>query len=235
MGGVLTLPELNSGEKHPGLLLIYEAFGLGPEMKRVARDFAREGYVVLIPDLFDRGPKALCVAQALRAISTQQGKQYADLEAARRWLAARPEVDGTRLGVVGFCLGGGFALVLATTGKYRVAAPFYGEAPKSMPQSCPIVASFGGRDEVYSKGAPILKKNLESLGIPHDVKVYPEAGHSFYTATQAGLFGYLGGILPMHASHHEESARDARARVLAFFREHLDGNEIREAKEALDA
>lgn len=235
MGGVLTLPTLNDGERRPGLVVIHDAFGLGPEMRRVAREFAHEGYVVLIPDLFDRGLKALCVARALRAISTQKGRSFADLEAARRWLVARPEVDRERLGVVGFCLGGGFALVLAMGGKYRVSAPFYGEVPKAMPQSCPVVASFGGRDEVYAKGAPVLKKHLEVLGVAHDVKVYPEAGHSFYTATPAGLLGYLGGVLPMHSAHHEESARDARLRVLAFFREHLDGQAAQEAKEVQGA
>ncbi|MDQ3031991.1 MAG: dienelactone hydrolase family protein [Myxococcota bacterium] len=221
--GVLTLPAIAHGEPRPALLLVYEVFGLVPEMKRVAQDLANEGYVVLIPDLFDRGPKPICIARAVRAISQQKGQPLDDLEAARRWLAARPEVDASRLGVIGFCMGGGFALVLAMTGRYQVAAPFYGQAPATMSSSCPVVASFGGRDLSFAKFAPRLRKNLEELGVPHDVKLYPEAGHSFYTHTPAGVMGFLGSIGPMRAGHHEESARDAHARILAFFREHLDG------------
>ena len=223
MPGVLTIPSVDAGRPRPALLLLYEVFGLVPEMKRVARELADEGYVVLIPDLFDRGPKPLCIARAVRAISQQKGQPLDDLEAARRWLAARPEVDASRIGAIGFCLGGGFALVLAMTGRYQVAAPFYGEAPATMASSCPVVASYGGRDLSFAKFAPRLRKNLEALGVPHDVKLYPEAGHSFYTQTPAGLMGFLGGIGPMRVGHHEESARDARARIVAFFREHLDG------------
>lgn len=229
MGGVLTLPEANDGRPRPALLLIYEILGMNDEMKRVARELAKEGYIVLIPDHFDRSSKALCIARAVRAISQQKGQPLDDLEAARRWLAARPEVDAERIGVIGFCMGGGFALVLAMSGKYRVSAPFYGEAPATMPESCPVVASYGARDGVFAKFAPRLQRNLEVLGVPHDVKVYPEAGHSFYTATPAGLLGYLSGIGPMRVGYHEASARDAHARVVAFFREHLQGGETKHA------
>lgn len=223
MKGVLTLPTANDGSPRPALLLIFEVFGLVPEMKRVARELADEGYVVLIPDLFDRGPKPLCIARAVRAISQQKGLPLDDVEAARRWLVARPEVDGSRIGVIGFCLGGGFALVLAMTGRYQAAAPFYGEAPATMPRSCPVVASYGARDPTFAKFAPRLRANLERLDVPHDVKVYPDAGHSFYTHAPAGILGYLGGIGPLQAAYHEPSARDARDRVVAFFREHLGG------------
>lgn len=223
MGGVLTIPDTTSGRRRPALVMVYELLGMNDEMKRVARDLAGEGYVVLIPDVFDRGPKPLCVARTLIASSTGEGQAIADLEAARRWLAARPEVDEDRMGVIGFCMGGGFALALAMNGKYKVAAPFYGNAPDPMPQSCPVVASFGARDPRFARFAPMLRKNLEALGVPHDVKVYPDAGHSFFTQTPRGVLGYLGRIGPLHAEHHPESARDARARVVAFFREHLDG------------
>lgn len=221
--GVLTMPDLNDGRRRPGLILVYEIFGLNDEMKRVARDLADAGYVVLIPDLFERGPlKPICVARAIRSIANQEGRELDDLEASRRWLAARPEVDPERMGVIGFCMGGGFALVLAMTGKYKVAAPFYGIVPETMPRSCPVVASFGGLDAPFAKMPAKLETSLTKLGVPHDVKVYPDAGHAFYTQVPAGLMGKLGGILPIRAGYHEASARDARERVLAFFRQHLD-------------
>jgi carboxymethylenebutenolidase len=223
MGGVLTIPPSATDTRRPALLLVYEIFGMNAEMRRVARDLAAEGYVVLIPDLFDRGARPLCIARAVHAISKGEGQPLDDLEAARRWLAARPEADPERMGVIGFCMGGGFALVLAMTGRYKVAAPFYGQAPARMPQSCPVVASFGARDPQFARFAPRLRENLAALGVPHDVKVYPEAGHSFYTHAPRGILGYLGGIGPLHATHHAPSAQDAKARVLAFFREYLEG------------
>jgi carboxymethylenebutenolidase len=219
MPAVLTLPDGAEGPV-PGLLMIYEIFGMSDEMRRVARDLAAEGYAVLIPDLFARGRvRALCVAATMRTMVTGSGAAMDDLEAARRWLADRPEVDGTRLGTIGFCMGGSFALLLARTGLYKVSAPFYGRPP-DLPRSCPVVASFGGRD-LGMRGAPEkLTADLDAAGVPHDVKMYPEAGHSFFTRTP-GLKGQLVRRLPIHAEYHEASAQDAHRRVVAFFREHL--------------
>ena len=219
MPAVLTLPDEAEGPV-PGLLMIYEIFGMSDEMRRVARDLAAEGYAVLIPDLFARGRvRALCVAATMRTMVNGSGAAMDDLEAARRWLADRPEVDGTRLGTIGFCMGGSFALLLARTGLYKVSAPFYGRPP-DLPRSCPVVASFGGRD-LGMRGAPEkLTADLEAAGVPHDIKVYPDAGHSFFTRTP-GLKGQLVRRLPIHAEYHEASAQDAHRRVVAFFREHL--------------
>ena len=219
MPAVLTLPDEAEGPV-PGLLMIYEIFGMSDEMRRVARDLAAEGYAVLIPDLFARGRvRALCVAATMRTMVNGSGAAMDDLEAARRWLADRPEVDGSRLGTIGFCMGGSFALLLARTGLYKVSAPFYGRPP-DLPRSCPVVASFGGRD-LGMRGAPEkLTADLEAAGVPHDVTVYPDAGHSFFTRTP-GLKGQLVRRLPIHAEYHEASAQDAHRRVVAFFREHL--------------
>ena len=219
MPAVLTVPDGADGPV-PGVLMIYEIFGMSDEMRRVARDLAAEGYAVLIPDLFARGRvRALCVAATMRTMVTGRGAAMDDLEAARRWLAERPEVDGTRLGTIGFCMGGSFALLLARTGLYKVSAPFYGRPP-DLARSCPVVASFGGRD-VGMRGAPEkLTADLDALDVPHDVKVYPDAGHSFFTRTP-GLKGRVVRRLPIHAEYHEASAQDAHRRVVAFFEEHL--------------
>jgi carboxymethylenebutenolidase len=220
MRGILTLPS-GPQENRPGLLLIYEVLGLNEEMKRVAREFADAGYVVFIPDLFHRGPFPLCVAASIRAIMKQRGQPLDDLDAARRYLASRSEVDPARLGIVGFCMGGGFAIVLAMRGHYRAIAPFYGEVPEQLPAACPTVASVGGRDKPLSHAAGRLRSHLERLGVPHDVKVYEDAGHSFYTRQEGFVARKIGPLLPMRVGHHEPSALDAKERVITFFRDHL--------------
>jgi len=218
--GVFTVPDAGAGPG-PALVMIYEAFGMSEEMRRVARDLAADGYAVLIPDLFARGPaKPLCVAGAIRTMLRGPGRELDDLEAARGWLAEHPEVDAARIGAIGFCLGGSFALLLARTGLYRVSAPFYSTRVE-LPRSCPVVGSYGGRDR-STRGYPEkLAADLDALGVPHDVVTYPDAGHSFFTRT-AGLVGRIGPRLPIHAEYHEPSARDAHRRTVAFFREHLD-------------
>lgn len=216
--GILTVPD--GAGPFPALVMIYEAFGMTEEMKRVARDLAEDGYASVIPDLFARGPvRPLCVASVMRTAVRGRGQALDDLEAARRWLSARPEVDADRLGTIGFCLGGSFALLLARTGLYKVSAPFY-NTPVDMPRACPVVASYGARDLMVRGVATKLESQLDALGVPHDVKVYPEAGHSFYTETP-GVLGEIAKRSPMHAEHHAASAADARARIVAFFGEHL--------------
>lgn len=218
---VLTVPD-DRAAPGPALVMIYEAVGMNEEMRRVARDLAAEGYAVIIPDLFARGRvKALCVASAVRTAKRGEGRELDDLEAARRFLADRPEVDADRIGTVGFCMGGSFALLLARTGLYKVSAPFY-SGKVDLPRACPVVASYGGRD-LSTRGVPEkVAADLDAIGVPHDVVTYPEAGHSFFTRT-GGFLGKVGAVSPIHAEYHEASARDAHRRIVAFFREHLDG------------
>jgi carboxymethylenebutenolidase len=221
MRGVLTLPAGSSSAPRPGLILIYEVLGLNEEMKRVSRDLAAEGYVVLVPDLFDRGLKFLCIASAIRAMMKQKGQPIDDLEAARRYLADRPEVDRERLGVVGFCMGGGFALLLAMSGRYKVAAPFYGQVPDDMPLSCPVVASYGGKDKPLTGAAGKLRGHMERLGVDHDIKLYEDAGHSFFTHPIGFFSTKIGPMLPMHVAYDENAANDSRERMFAFLKKHL--------------
>jgi carboxymethylenebutenolidase len=216
--GVLTVPD---GEgPFPALVLVYEVFGMTDEMKRVARDLADDGYATVIPDLFARGPvRPLCVASVMRTAVIGRGRALDDLEAVRRWFADRPEIDAGRVGAIGFCMGGSFALLLARTGLYKVSAPFYSTAV-DLPRACPVVASYGGRDLGVRGVADKLEAQLDALGVPHDVKTYPEAGHSFYTETP-GVLGAIAKRLPIHAEFHEASAEDAHRRIVTFFREHL--------------
>ena len=185
----------------------------------MARELAAEGWVVLIPDLFARGAKALCVAKAIRTMRSGSGPELDDLESARRWLAERPEVDGDRIGAIGFCMGGAFALLLAETGLYKVSAPFYGRT-RDLSRACPVVASFGGRD-ASTRGYPErLTANLDRFGVPHDIAHLPR-GRPLVHDPHAGRDGPG---RPADADPRRvprASARDAHRRIVAFFREHL--------------
>jgi carboxymethylenebutenolidase len=209
------------GAALPGIVLVYEAFGLNHEMKRLADEVAAAGYAVMIPDLLSRGNWLGCIRRLMKDMSRETGRGIDDLLAARAWLGQQTFVNEQRMGIIGFCLGAGFAMVLAKAGLFQVAAPFYGPTPRSMEGSCPVVASFGSRDRVMTRSAPRLRSELERLGVPHDVKIYPDAGHGFMNQAPNAVIGLLGRISPMHAGFSGGAARDAMGRLHRFLAGHL--------------
>ncbi len=224
MRASLALPA-SGKQPRPGVLVIHELLGLNRDIRRIARRFAENGYVALAPDLFHRpGSRALCVVKTMMAMRSGRGVALDDLECARQYLGERSEVDAERLGVAGFCMGGGFALLLATTSWYRAAAPYYGQVAKTadeMRGTCPIVGGYGGRDRVFAPHGRRLKRHLETLGVAHDVEVYDDAGHS-YMSQHAESFGKkLSAIGPMKVAYDEAAAEDSWARMLSFFDEHV--------------
>ena len=96
----------------PGLVVVHEAFGLDDEMRAHAGRLAGMGFLALVPDLFARGRPAVCLARTLAALRKGQGQAFDDIDATRASLLADARCTGA-VGVIGFCLGGGFALVLA--------------------------------------------------------------------------------------------------------------------------
>ena len=156
---------------------------------------------------------------------TGSGPSFKHLAAALQFLRDREDVLSSRLGVVGFCMGGGFALSLALREDLAVSAPFYGQVPARADELegvCPVVGSFGGRDAVFAPHGRRLKRHLEKLGAEHDVKVYPAAGHSFMSQHEAGALDRLYAVGPMKVAYHHESAEDAWRRMLGFFQTHLE-------------
>ena len=209
-----------------GVVVLHEAFGLSDDIRRISLRLADHGYAALAPDFVaDDGPRFVCMVRFFQGVGqVGTGQPYRDLTAAREWLAARPGIDPRRIGVVGFCVGGGFALLHAAADPdVRVVAPFYAHLPKEddvLRGICPVVASYGGRDRSLRGAGARLEKALSAFGVAHDVRTYPEAGHSFMNV-RSGLSDRIGRMSPMRAGYVESASEDAWRRMLAFVDVHL--------------
>lgn len=114
-------------------------------------------------------------------------------------------------------------MLYAVRAPVGVAAVFYGDVPnraEALRGVCPVVASYGGRDKVFRGKAPKLTRHLETIGVPHDVKTYPDAGHAFMDQPR-GLLAWILRLSPFHVAYDEHASEDSWRRMLAFFREHL--------------
>ena len=223
--GAIALPDGDG--PHPAMVVLHEAYGLNDDIRRHTARFAREGYVAVAPDLYSSGAsRALCMVRVMRDLATRtQGGAFADIEATRRALVDRPDVDGERVGVVGFCMGGGFALAYGARGKVGAAGVNYGVVPRDRTQLegvCPVVASYGALDRTLRAAPGRLEEHLRALGVPHDIKVYEGVGHSFLSYdNKPEWMDRMPMPDPMHLGYDETASEDAWRRMLGFFAEHL--------------
>jgi carboxymethylenebutenolidase len=202
----LALPD--SSGQHPGVVVIHEAYGLNDHIKDVTRRFADEGYAALAVDLFSERNRAICMTRYMAGMLVGSVNRHGidDLKGALTFLAMLPEVDAHRLGAIGFCMGGGFAIAWACTDtRLKAIAPFYGTNPRPLEATkrlCPVVGSYPGADFTARAGRT-LDQALTRHDIRHDIKVYPGTRHSFFNDTRR--------------SYNRDAANDAWRRVLSFF------------------
>lgn len=207
----------------PGVVVVHDLFGLGDDMREQADWLAAAGYVVSVPDLFEGRRPLGCVRSAFRQLTAQEGPIFAEVERARAALASSASCTGT-VGVIGYCMGGGFALLLAGRPGWSAASVNYGMVPEDVERvlsgACPIVASYGGRDRSLPGAAARLRTVADQVGTVLDVKEYPGAGHGFLNRLVVG--SPLTPLLKvMGVGYEHEAAADAKRRILAFFDEHL--------------
>jgi carboxymethylenebutenolidase len=196
----------------PGLVVIHEIFGLNENIRGIASRFAEEGYAALAVDLFSNRNRVLCMMQLIHGMMIRplNNAVVAELQSSIAFLQGQPGVDPARIGVVGFCMGGGYALQLAVTAKgIKASSAFYGVVPKPLEafaQSCPIIGSYPEKD-FSAEGARELDAVLEKYDISHNIKFYENTQHSFFSQQRTPF--------------EVEASRDAWQRMLSFFGEHL--------------
>jgi carboxymethylenebutenolidase len=195
-------------------------FGLNDDIRRIADRFAAAGYLAYAPDLMAMGNRVACLVSVTKSLVAGRGRGVDRLLAVRKWLGSQPGCTG-RVGIAGFCLGGGFAILLANQG-FDASSVAYGQLPRNlaaaMTGSCPMVASYGGRDKSLPGSAVKLEAGLTAAGVEHDVKEYPEAGHSFINDSEGTVPLPLRPLTArMHAGYVDTAAQDAWVRILAMF------------------
>jgi carboxymethylenebutenolidase len=209
--GYLAWPDENGA--HPAVVVIQEWWGLNEHIKEVARRFATEGFVALAPDLYhgavtsepDEARKLvmeLDMAEAVREI--QRGIDF---------LQEQDSVAGPKVGLVGFCMGGGLVLQTALTEEdLGAGVVFYGrplEPEQAATVKAPILGLFGAEDGgIPVDAAEAMHTAFTEAGIDNEIQVYEGAPHAFFNDTRD--------------SYNAEAAADAWPRTLAWFRNHLE-------------
>ena len=182
------LARPRGGGSGPGVVVIHENRGLTPYLRDVADGLASSGYTAVAPDLLSRDGGTESIADIASMISgIPKERLVGDLQSTARYLKSQPGM--TRIGVIGFCFGGGLVWALATANQDLAAAvPFYGMNPplEAVPNiRAAVYAVYGELDERINQGIPAITEAIKAAGTTHEMKVYPGAGHAFHNHTNA--------------------------------------------------
>ena len=213
MDGYLARP-VGSGP-HPGVIVIHEAFGLSDHAKDVARRLAKAGFVAFAPDLLSRwGINPSITMEKLMGLlgNAKPEEILSDLGAAVDFLGAQPDVTD-KIGVVGFCFGGGYSLNLASVNpKISAAVCYYGVTPqpasKMANTQAAILSHYGALDNRVNATVPELEQVLTESGKTFQKYFYEGAGHGFNNDTVVVMF-------------NEAAAITAWQRTLDWFNQYL--------------
>jgi len=195
-----------------GIIVIHEIFGLNDNIRDISRQFAEQGYAALGVDLFSNRNRMVCMLQIIHGMMIRplNNSMLDDLKSSVAYLQKQSGVDANRIGAVGFCMGGTYALQLAITDKgMKAASIFYGMNPKpleAVAEACPIIGNYPDKD-FTTKAARELETSLTKYNVPHDIKIYDDTQHSFYSQQRTPF--------------EVDASKDAWQRMLSFFGQHL--------------
>jgi len=212
LNGYLARPAAAGAARIPMVLVVHENRGLNPHIEDVTRRLALEGFMAFAPDaLTPLGGYPGDEDKAREAFAKlDQAKTRADFLAAAQWLRLRADGDG-KLGVVGFCYGGGMSHWLATQlPELRAAVPFYGNSPdpaQAAQVKAPLLVHLAGVDERINAAWPAYEAALKAAGVQYEVHHYPGTQHGFHNDTTP--------------RYDAAAAQLAWQRTLAFFKAKL--------------
>jgi carboxymethylenebutenolidase len=209
--GYLAIPEKGKG---PGVIVIQEWWGLVDHIKDVCDRFAREGYVALAPDLYHgestKSPdEAGKLMMALRIDEAEK-----DFRGAIQYLLNHEATTGTKVGVIGFCMGGALSLYAASKNpQVGACVVFYGIHPNVKPDlpslQAPVFGIYAERDQnVPPESVRELERQLKELGKSVEMHIYPDTDHAFFNDQRPDVY-------------NPKAAEDAWRRVIQFFAKHL--------------
>jgi carboxymethylenebutenolidase len=216
VSGYLARP-MKAGQ-YPGLIVIHENRGLNDHVRDVARRFAKEGYVALAPDFLSRQGGTMKINPSgeglpnIRELVPWQGLAE-DAEAGIRYLRVLPDVRRDRIGVVGFCWGGGMAFITATQARdLKAVVVYYGPSPSPLDLvkdiEAPVMAHYGEKDANINKGIPDTEAAMKKYNKVYDYKIYPGAQHAFNNDTNPERYD-------------AKAAKEAWGRTMEFFKKTL--------------
>jgi len=204
-----------------GMVVIHEMLGRRPDIDRVVHRFAASGYAAVEPDLF-RAPSAFtCIRRTMQAMHTGKGPAVHQASAVRAWLCAQTGIEERRVGIIGFCFGGGFALAVGRG--WGAVSTNYGMIPirrEALVGMGPTIGCYGGRDRPMRGSGARLEARLKAVGVEVETHTFAEAGHAFLTDGHHPVLSYLGRPFT-HVEYRADIAEEAWRRIFAFFDRHL--------------
>ncbi len=203
-----------AGEPGPVVLVCHENRGLTGHIQDVTRRLANAGYAALAVDLLSRvgGTEAVGNANVPGALGGIDPEQFAsDFISGWRYLGEQPFAQAERVGMTGFCFGGGVTWLVATRmPELRAAVPYYGPHPPAseVPRiNAPVLAIYAERDQRINQGIPAIEAAMQEHNKVYEKVIYPDSDHAFLNDTGS--------------RYKPEAAQDAWRRTLAWFGQYL--------------